>query len=366
MTTVREAPYARRSAAGRLRGAHGAAMKSSLQLTFRVGCGLVVLAALAWQVRTDAAVAALRSLELSTLVGALTIGLATTVLCAWRWCVVAGAIGLTLPIRTAVADYYRAVFLNAVLPAGILGDVHRAVSHGRETGEHGRAARAVVLERVAGQVVLLGSGVVALLALPVSPTDSTARLGVSTVAVLATTLAAVLAVYAAAGRWPWCAKAWSGVRTMLDDARTGLFTRHTGPAVILLSTVAIGGHVALFLLAARIAAPGTSLVTVLPIAVLALVAMSIPLNAAGWGPREAVTVLAFGALGLGAEIGFATAVTYGALAFVAGLPGLGVLFLRRVLAGRSRRPVTPQRVEVGAEGANQVGEGGATLIGGRP
>jgi hypothetical protein len=31
----------------------------------------------------------------------------------------------------AVADCYRALFLNSVLPAGVLGEVHRAVIHGR-------------------------------------------------------------------------------------------------------------------------------------------------------------------------------------------------------------------------------------------
>jgi hypothetical protein len=48
-------------------------------------------------------------------------------------------------------------------------------------------------------------------------------------------------------------------------------------------------------------------------------------SVAGWGPREGVTAWAFAAAGLGAAHGVATAVVYGVMAFVAGLPGALVL-----------------------------------------
>src|SRR5699024_8217136 len=56
--------------------------------------------------------------------------------------------------------------LNAVLPAGVLGDVHRAVSHGRRSGHLERGVRAVVLERVAGQAVLVLATAALLFTLP--------------------------------------------------------------------------------------------------------------------------------------------------------------------------------------------------------
>ena len=40
-------------------------------------------------------------------------------------------------------------------------------------------------------------------------------------------------------------------------------------------------------------------------------------NIGGWGPREGVTAWAFGAAGLGASLGVATAVVYGVMVFVA-------------------------------------------------
>ena len=74
-------------------------------------------------------------------------------------------------MREAVASYYRSQFLNSTLPGGVLGDVHRAVHHGRESGDLPRGARAVVWDRVSGQVVQVVLTVLVLLALP-SPVRS--------------------------------------------------------------------------------------------------------------------------------------------------------------------------------------------------
>jgi hypothetical protein len=67
----------------------------------------------------------------------------------------------------------------------------------------------------------------------------------------------------------------------------------------------------------------------LPLLMLPLLAMGLPLNVGGWGPREATTAVSFGIAGLGAATGLATAVAFGVLALVSTLPGLGVLVLRR-------------------------------------
>ena len=66
--------------------------------------------------------------------------LLTTVCCAWRWRIVARGHGVALSLPAAVAAYYRSVFLNLALPGGVVGDVHRGVSHGRDEGDVGRAS----------------------------------------------------------------------------------------------------------------------------------------------------------------------------------------------------------------------------------
>ena len=88
------------------------------------------------------------------------LALLSTVCCAWRWSLVARGLGVSVPLPTAVAAYYRSLFLNTTLPGGLVGDVHRGVRHGRDVGDVGRGLRAVGWERSAGQVVQLALTVV--------------------------------------------------------------------------------------------------------------------------------------------------------------------------------------------------------------
>jgi hypothetical protein len=81
---------------------------------------------------------------------------------------------------------------------------------------------------------------------------------------------------------------------------------------------------------------------------LALLAMTLPVNIGGWGPREGVTAWAFGTVGLGASLGLTIAVVYGLLAFVASAPGAGVLLVRwvnRLRTARARQAV-PNRSDI--------------------
>lgn len=282
----------------------------------KLAIGVAIVGALVWKVGANGFVDGARVLGPVDVAAALVIGLATTVLCAWRWCLVARRLGLRLPLGRAVADYYRALFLNAVLPAGVLGDVQRAVRHGRQEGDVGAGVRAVVLERMAGQAVVIVAGVVVLLAGP-------ARLaGLIVVAGIG-----VLAVgYLAARRWISTGSRW---RRTVDDVRSGLLARDAWPGVALLSALALAGHITLFLIAMKAAGATQSAEQLLPIVVVALLAMGLPVNVGGWGPREGVTALMFAAAGLGAAQGLTAAVAYGLLGLVASLPGALMLVRRR-------------------------------------
>jgi uncharacterized membrane protein YbhN (UPF0104 family) len=319
----------------------------------RVLLGVGILVALAVRLGTGAVVGGLRAIGPGSVLAALGIGLLTTVFSAWRWCLVARGLGLRLPLATAVADCYRALLLNSVLPAGVLGDVHRAVSHGRQAGDVGRGVRAVVLERLAGQVVLMvvGVGVLAahptLLAAAVHGLTSGRGITNGTLAVLAvvlaTVLAGVVALGAAAVRGGRASRLRDAVRAGLADVRAGVLSLGTWPAVVLLSAAALAGYLALFVVAARAAGSQATLGELLPLLVLALFAMGLPLNVGGWGPREAVSTAAFGAVGFGATQGLSTAVVYGVLSLIACLPGVGVLLLRRPI---SRCPAPPPAARV--------------------
>jgi uncharacterized membrane protein YbhN (UPF0104 family) len=271
----------------------------------RALCGVAILAVLVWRVGAGPFVDAVPMIDAWSLAAVVAISAVTTVCCAWRWSLIARGLGVGLPMPAAVAACYRSQFLNTILPGGVAGDVHRAWRHGRDAGDVSRAAQAVAWERIAGQVVQAALAVVVLLILP-SPVRSSMPL------VLAAAAALALCVLV-------LARPLSGVGPQL--------ARRAWLGVVLASTVAIAGHAVTFLIAARVAGSDASPAQLLPLALLVLLAMGVPMNVAGWGPREGMAAWAFGAAGLGATLGVTTAVVYGVMSFVACLPGAGVLLV---------------------------------------
>jgi uncharacterized membrane protein YbhN (UPF0104 family) len=308
--------------------------------------GLGIIALVLWRLGTGAFLDGLRVINGGTLLAGLGIGLLTTVFSAWRWCLVSRGLGIRLPLRSAVADYYRALFLNAALPSGVVGDVHRAVRHGRDVGDVGRGLRAVVLERSAGQIVFVAVGVTVLLAYP-SPVLAHVRFVATPVTVTALVVAGALAVTVVAGiQLRRVSSRWArALRTGVSDIRRGLLARENWPGILISSAVVLAGHLATFLVAARAAGSSAPVTRLVPLMVLAMLAMLLPLNIGGWGPREGACAWAFGAAGLGAAQGVTIGVVYGLLAFVASLPGVLVLvarwFARPRPADRPRRTARP-------------------------
>ena len=297
----------------------------------------VVLAVLVWRLGTGPFLVGVRTVDGWALAAAVGIAMLTTLCCAWRWMIVAGGLGVDLSLRSAVAAYYRSQFLNVTLPGGIAGDIHRGVSHGRHVSDVGRGLRAVAWERSAGQVVQLMLTAIVLLALP-SPVHSLMPL--VAIAVATALLGLVLVVRLRPGD---DRVALARVRrAAARDIRDALFVRTAWPAIAVASALVVCGHAITFMIAARTAGSTAPPAQMLPIALLAMMAMVLP-SAAGWGPREGVTAWAFGAAGLGVQRGVATAVVYGVMVVVASLPGAAVLivawFRGTRLPGRSEPPL---------------------------
>jgi len=257
-----------------------------------IAVAAATLAVLVWRLGTGPFLEGLRTVDGWAVAAASGLAVLTTVCCAWRWRLVARGLGVDLPLDTAVAAYYRSLFLNVTLPGGVVGDVHRGWTHGRDTSDVGRGLRAVAWERVAGQVVQVLLTVTVLLVLP-SPVHAVVPL-------VAVGLVAVLVGVVVAAR----VRAW--------------------PAIALASALVVAGHAATFVIAARSAGVTAPASELLPLGLLVLQAAALP-NVGGWGPREGVTAWAFAAAGLGASLGVATAVVYGVIVFVASLPGAAVL-----------------------------------------
>jgi glycosyltransferase 2 family protein len=304
--------------------------------------GAALVGALVWRLGAGGLVSGVadgvRAVDAGSALAALAVGLVTTVCSAGRWCLIARRLGMRMSLPAAVADCYQAQFLNSVLPAGVLGDVHRAVRSGRESGDVGRGARAVVLERTTGLAVLAVVAVVVLLTQP-----ALLQVAGGFVPVGGWWLAGALLLAAAVACWVLRVRLRPVLRTAAGDLRTVL-RGDTWPGVLATSLVALAGYLGLFVVAARSAGSTAPVAELLPLLVLALLVMALPLTVGGWGPREAVAAVGFGAVGLGAAQGLAAAVGYGVLGLVACLPGAVVLVLRRLPAGRftgSRRTTAP-------------------------
>jgi glycosyltransferase 2 family protein len=282
--------------------------------------GLGILGLLVWRVGTGPFIYGIRAVNGTALVAALAVGVVVTVGCAWRWSLIAAGLGVRLPLPAAVAADYRSQFLNTTLPGGVLGDVHRATRHGLDIGDVRLGVRAAVLDRVSGQAVQVAAAVIVLFAFaspvrPYLPAVSAALL------VAGLGLAGVLWAGDRSGSGRWARM----VRAIGSDLRDGLFADGKWIRIGVASAVVVSGHVATFLIAARAAGVTAPITVLLPLILLVLMATAVPLNIAGWGPREGVAAWAFAATGLSAQWGLATAVTCGILVFVASLPGLAVL-----------------------------------------
>jgi glycosyltransferase 2 family protein len=295
----------------------------------RLAIAAATLAFLLWRLGTGPFLDGLRTIDGGALAAAACLAVLTTLCCAWRWRIVARGLGVDLPLGTAVAAYYRSLFLNVTLPGGVVGDVHRGISHGRDASDVGRGLRAVAWERSAGQIV---QAVLTVAVLLVAPSPVRAAMPLVALGLLA---AAAGVALAARVRPSVAWSRWARLRgAVARDLRDGVLARRAWPAIALASALVVAGHAVTFLIAARTAGATASPLRMLPLALLVMLAAALP-NVGGWGPREGVTAWAFAAAGLGASLGVATAVVYGVMVFVSSLPGAVVLLAAWVRRTRS-------------------------------
>jgi uncharacterized membrane protein YbhN (UPF0104 family) len=313
----------------------------------RLAGGAAILAVLVWRLGTGPFIHGLQTVNIWALLAAAGITLVTTVLCAWRWTIVARGLGVSLPLPTAIAAYYRSQFLNTALPGGVLGDVHRGVRHGQDVGDVGRGLRAVAWERTTAQAVQAALTVCVLLAVP-SPVRSAMPTALMIAGLVALGLVCIIRALPRRGS----SRTARTLRAAAADIREGLLPGHVWPSLVLASALVVAGYTTIFLVAARTVGTTASTLTLVPLAMLSLLAAAVPTNVGGWGPREGVAAWLFAAAGLGADQGVATATVFGVMALVASLPGAVVLvgdwWLRRT---RTTKPVldaaaTPVEVAV--------------------
>ncbi len=311
----------------------------------RVAAGVTVLWFLVRLVGAAPFEDGLRAVTWPAVVAAVTLTALTTVCSAWRWRVVARALGISIGLPDAICAYYRSLFLNSVLIGGVLGDVHRAVTHGRRAGNVARGLRSVAWERLCGQIMQAVVTAVVLLTLP-SPVRPALPYILAGVAGVAGCAALVVCGAARRGR----SRLGRAARAVAEDLRCGLLAADVWPQLMLASVLVVAGHTATFVIAARVAGSTAPLGELVALLMVVQTATVIPLGIGGWGPREGVAAWAFAAAGLGAATGVTVTTLYAVLMLAAVTPGAGLLLgdaVRRRRgprhSGESRRPDLARR-----------------------
>jgi uncharacterized membrane protein YbhN (UPF0104 family) len=261
--------------------------------------------------------AQVRGVDAGWLAAALAASALQFALSAERWQRTAGSLGVPLARRRALADYYLAGFGNQVLPGGVVGDAARALRHSRSSGRPGPALRAVVLERVSGQLVV-AAALVAVLTL----TDTGARLLAATPDYATGLFAVLAAVGAAVAALAWWARRFPGwFSTLADDARRALLASHAWPAQLALSLAVLATCCVMFACAGRMIGADLPFGVLAALAPAVLLAMLIPISTAGWGVREVAAAAIWSALGWPAAEGVTISIAYGVLCLLGSLPG---------------------------------------------
>lgn len=274
----------------------------------------------------------LRGLPASAVVVALAVGFVGAATSAARWWLVARSVGRPIAFLDALARTYRATMLNSLVPGGVLGDVERVAAAARRGGRE--SASVVVVERVAGQLVVMTAATG--IALADSHMTGAIAGAVRSTMCLVVVGAVVLTAALYAGWTYRNGRAELVLRALSTVARQAaqiLRAPRLACGVAVLSLLAMGGYLTLFVSAARTVDTEISTTRLVSIGALALVAMAIPVSVGGWGPREAAAAVGFGLSGLEAADGVATAVVYGLLTLVSCSPGLAV-FAAPLVRGR--------------------------------
>ena len=248
--------------------------------------------------------------------------LAQMLLSAWRWRLTAARLGLSIPMRMTVTEYYLSSAINATIPGGVVGDAARAVRM-RERAGLEIAAQAVIVERLAGQVALvatLGLGITlsgkAELQEPAALIFAVAALVAASVGV-AVRVSENLFVPAV-------------MRRLGTAIATCWLNRRDAMSQITLSILIVAANLASFAFAARATGTVIGFPDLLYAIPLILFAMLVPLSVMGWGYREGAAALVFPIIGAGAAAGVSASIAFGAVIVIVSLPGLFVLLFGRM------------------------------------
>lgn len=299
----------------------------------RIVGSLALLAGLAATIDLGETARLLAGADPYALAGLFLVAQLQVLLSAARWRLVARRLSLPLGWAAACGEYYLCLLLNQLLPGGVSGDAIRALRHARglpalpDGGGAGRALRAVVLERFAGQVAFFAIAGLGLALWPLLMPGGYAPWIAGMAGALGASILVVLAGLALGTRIG--PRRWRhGVAALIPEGRAALLGAGAWRAQLPLNIAVAVCLISAFALAADAvgpALPATAWVTVVPLTLLALV---LPISVGGWGLREGAAALLWPTVGLAPEAGVAAGLLYGLVMLISGLPGVATVLTR--------------------------------------
>lgn len=308
-------------------GADAASTRRRVVVRLLQAAVTVALIALVWQFADGADAASVLLAANPWWIGAALLALTVhTVLAAERWRLTAGALGLPLSRGRALREYYLAQLVNSTVPGGVVGDAGRAV-RSRDHAGLTVAAQAVIVERFAGQVVLLATMVVGVTATTVVPGGLDGPPWMLGLAATITALSLVgLGLGLASTRLP--GRLGQRLTDLARTAATALISRRMIVPQLALSTGTTAAILAAFGFSALAVGLSLPIAAILALVPLVLLTMLIPVTISGWGLREGAAVALLPLAGATASESLAASVTFGLVGLAAVLPGAAVVWLR--------------------------------------
>ena len=290
-----------------------------MAFAIRAGLGLLVVAFLLWHYDARPVLRSLARERLSYFVAAIALYVAGQVMCAWRWQLLAGVVGVRARYRDFLAYYFVGMFTNLFVPGLLGGDAARSVYLGRKTHRLGESIASVVMERGTGLIALFWLAAIMALIIPSALAPHVIH---SIVLIGAISLAAFLASPFIAMAVPYLPRPLHRglglVLPYLHRPQTML------PALALSFVLQFSLGVGQWIIALGLGL-NTPLAVFLLCVPIANVAAGFPVTLNGLGVRETAYLVLFGMAGMGRDDAIALGLLWFAATMLGGLTG-GIAF----------------------------------------
>jgi uncharacterized protein (TIRG00374 family) len=252
-----------------------------------------------------------------------------------RWRIVLQGMGATLTLPVALQLTLIGHFFSQALPSSVGGDGVRAWLATREGIPAFRAVAGIFADRLAALVILILMVGATLPLFYARVPDEGARSAVA--ALVGGTCVGLAVLILGSSRLVRAMRRHAKLHALAEFAATFRETLSNKAVIGAIVAISLVVHLGLALsvwLVARSLSIAMTVFDCISLVPPIVLLTSVPISIAGWGVREAATVVAFGYIGVEPDDALALSIAFGAMQIAAGLPG-GILWLAR------RRPRTP-------------------------